>query len=48
MKYRAVTTYRDYFDKFFAEQTQKVRDKIIKVLDIVENIERSRPHTSNT
>jgi len=40
MKYREVTTYRDYFDKFFAEQTQKVRDKIIKVLDIVESIER--------
>lgn len=40
MKVREVTTYRDYFDKFFALQTQKVRDKIIKVLDIVENIER--------
>lgn len=40
MKVRVVTTYKDYFDKFFARQTQKVRDKIIKVLDIVENIER--------
>lgn len=40
MKIREVTTYKDYFDKFFAQQTQKVRDKIIKVLDIVENIER--------
>lgn len=40
MKVREVTTYKDYFDNFFAQQTQKVRDKIIKILDIVENIER--------
>lgn len=40
MKVREVTTYKDYFDKFFAQQTQKIRDKIIKVLDVVENIER--------
>lgn len=40
MKAREVITYRDYFDTFFTAQTQKVRDKIIKVLDIVENIER--------
>lgn len=36
MKQRTVITYKDYFDKFFAAQTQKVRDKIIKVLDIIE------------
>lgn len=40
MKVRQVITYKDYFDKFFAEQTIKVRDKIIKVLDIIENVER--------
>lgn len=40
MKVREVTTYKDYFDKFFAQQTQKIWDKIIKVLDVVENIER--------
>lgn len=40
MKFREVTTYKDYFDKFFAAQTQKVKDKIIKILDIVETIER--------
>lgn len=40
MKVRQVVTYKDYFDKFFAEQTIKVRDKIIKVLDIIENVDR--------
>lgn len=40
MKIRQVVTYKDYFDEFFAEQTIKVRDKIIKVLDIIENVER--------
>ena len=39
-KYRTVITYKDYFDNFFKAQPQKVRDKIIKVLDIIENIER--------
>ena len=40
MKIREVITYREYFDVFFKKQTTKVRDKIIKVLDIIENIER--------
>lgn len=40
MKVREVVTYKDYFDKFFGDQSQKVRDKIIKILDIIENIER--------
>lgn len=40
MKIRQVVTYKDYFDEFFAEQTIKVRDKIIKILDIIENVER--------
>jgi phage-related protein len=40
MKYREVITYKDYFAKFFEAQMPKVRDKIIKVLDIIENIDR--------
>ena len=40
MKVRQVITYKDYFDKFFAAQTLKVRDKIMKVLEIIENVER--------
>ncbi len=40
MKVREVITYKSYFEDFFREQPQKVRDKIIKVLDIVEQIER--------
>jgi len=40
VKVREVITYGDYSDEFFAAQTQRVRDKIIKVLDIIENIER--------
>ena len=40
MKVREVVTYKNHFDEFFKAQTQKVRDKIITVLDIVEQIER--------
>ena len=40
MKVREVTTYKHYFEDFFKEQPQKVRDKIIKVLDLVEQVER--------
>ncbi len=39
-KVREAVTYRDYFEEFFEKQTQRVRDKIIKVLDIIEQIER--------
>ncbi len=39
-KVREVVTYRGYFEEFFEKQTQRVRDKIIKVLDIIEQIER--------
>lgn len=34
MKVREVIVYKHYFEEFFAAQPQKVRDKIIKVLDI--------------
>lgn len=40
MKIREVVTYKEYFDDFFKAQPQKVRDKIIKVLDIIEQVER--------
>ena len=39
-KVREVITYKSYFDDFFKEQSPKVRLKIIKVLDIIEQIER--------
>jgi phage-related protein len=40
MKYREVVAYKKYFDEFFAAQERKVQDKIIKVLDIIETIDR--------
>ena len=40
MKVREVITYKEYFDDFFKAQPQKVRDKIIKILDIIEQVER--------
>ncbi len=40
MKAREVITYKNYFDDFFKAQEQKVRDKIIKVLDIIEQLDR--------
>lgn len=40
MKYREVITYKDYFEEFFKKQSRKVQDKIIKVLDILETVER--------
>lgn len=39
-KTREVITYKSYFDDFFREQSPKVRTKIIKVLDIIEQIDR--------
>lgn len=40
MKVREVITYKHYFEDFFRDQPRKVQDKIIKVLDILENVER--------
>lgn len=40
MKVREVITYKHYFDEFFRAQQPKVRDKIIKVLDIIEQVDR--------
>ena len=39
-KVREVITYKEYFDEFFKGQPPKVKDKIIKVLDIIEQIDR--------
>lgn len=39
-KVREVITYKHYFDEFFKTQQPKVRDKIIKVLDIIEQVEK--------
>ena len=40
MKVREVVAYKGYFEQFFIAQPQKVRDKIIKILDIIEQVER--------
>lgn len=40
MKYREVITYKNYFEDFFNKQSRKFQDKIIKVLDILETVER--------
>lgn len=40
MKVREVITYKNYFDDFFKVQPRKIQDKIIKVLDIIEQVER--------
>ena len=39
MKVREVT-YKHYFEDFFKAQTRKVQDKIIKILDLLEQVER--------
>lgn len=40
LKYRSVIFYKDYFDLFFVEQKQKVKDKIIWTLDLIEQLQR--------
>jgi phage-related protein len=39
-KARQVVVYKNYFLTFFAQQDRKVQDKIIKILDIIEQLER--------
>jgi hypothetical protein len=39
-KVRKVIAYKDYFEKFLAEQPIKVQDKIFKVIEIIESYER--------
>ena len=38
-KYRTVTFYKSYFEDFFASQRQKVKDKIIWTLKLIEEIQ---------
>ena len=39
-KYRTVVRYKDYFDKFFAAQLTKVKEKIIWTLELIEDLEK--------
>lgn len=39
-KIRQVILYREYFEDFFKQQPKKVQTKIIKILDIIEHIDR--------
>ena len=42
MRYKVSRSHiiKDYFEDFFKQQSRKVQDKIIKVLDILETVER--------
>jgi phage-related protein len=40
MKHRTIIFYKDYFEKFFVKQRQKVSDKIIWTFDLIENLQR--------
>jgi phage-related protein len=37
-KYRYVKFYKDYFENFFVKQRQKVKDKIIWTLELIEDL----------
>jgi phage-related protein len=39
-KYRTAIFYKDYFEKFFIEQTEKVKAKIIWTIELIEDLER--------
>jgi phage-related protein len=39
-KYRTIIFYKDYFEKFFVKQRQKVKDKIVWTFDLIENLQR--------
>jgi len=39
-KHRTIIFYKDYFDKFFVKQRQKVKDKIIWTFELIENLQR--------
>jgi phage-related protein len=39
-KHRTIIFYKDYFERFFVKQRQKVRDKIIWTFDLIENLQR--------
>ena len=39
-KYRTIIFYKDYFQDFFVKQREKVRDKIIWTLELIEDIQK--------
>ncbi len=39
-KYRTAIFYKDYFDKFFVKQSEKVKSKIIWTIELIEELER--------
>jgi hypothetical protein len=39
-KHRIIIFYKDYFEKFFVRQRQKVKDKIIWTFELIENLQR--------
>ncbi len=39
-KKREIVSYNDYFEDFFVKQTEKVRNKILKIFEIIETIDR--------
>lgn len=39
-KYRTIVFYKDYFQHFFDQQPNKVKDKIVWTFDLVEKLER--------
>ncbi len=39
-KYRTAIFYSDYFEKFFIEQSEKVKSKIIWTIGLIEELER--------
>jgi len=39
-KYRTIIFYKEYFQEFFVEQREKVKDKIIWTFDLIEELQR--------
>ena len=39
-KHRTIIFYKDYFQEFFEKQRDKVKDKIIWTLDLIEDLQR--------
>ena len=39
-KYRTAIFYKNYFEKFFIEQTEKVKAKIIWTIELIQELER--------
>ena len=39
-KYRTIVFFKDYFERFFIQQTEKVKARIIWTLNLIEDIER--------